>query len=167
LTIRRAGVDDLPVILRFLHKKAEFDGVLQGVEASVETLRQTLFGDSPLAYVLFAEVEDRPVGFATYFFTFSTFLARPGIWLDDLYVDADRRSQGVGRALLVFLAHLARSKGCGRIEWTAASNNERGLAFYRRHGASVREGTRLCRLDAAAIDRLARESAISTQKDCV
>lgn len=158
LTIRDACVDDLPVILRFIHKKAEFDGVPQAVQATIETLRQTLFADPPLAHVAFAEVGGKPVGFASYFFTFSTFLARPGIWLDDLYVDADQRSQGVGRGLLLFLARLARSKGCGRIEWTAATSNERGLVFYRRHGATVREGNRLCRLDAAAIDRLAQES---------
>ena len=156
LTIRDACVDDLSVILEFIHKKAVFDGVPQAVQASAEKLRETLFTDPPLAYVSLAEVGGRVVAFASYFFTFSTFLARPSIWLDDLYVDADQRSQGVGRALLLFLARLARSKGCGRIEWTAAASNERGLVFYRKHGASIREGTRLCRLDATAIDRLAQ-----------
>ena len=158
LTIRDACVDDLAVILEFVHKKAVFDGVPQAVQASAEKLRETLFADPPLAYVSLAEVGGRVVGFASYFFTFSTFLARPGIWLDGLYVDVDQRSQGVGRALMLFLARLARSKGCGRIEWTAASSNERGLEFYRRHGATIREGTRLCRLDLAAIERLAQES---------
>lgn len=149
---------DLSVIIGFIHKKAAFDGVPLALQASAEKLRETLFADPPLAYVSLAEADGKAVGFASYFFTFSTFLACPGIWLDDLYVDADQRSQGVGRALLLFLARLAQSKGCGRIEWTAASSNERGLAFHRKHGATIREGTRLCRLDAAAIDLLAQES---------
>jgi GNAT superfamily N-acetyltransferase len=158
LTIRHAGVDDLLVILRFIHKKAEFDGVPQGVQATPETLCQTLFAEPPLAYILLAEVGDNSVGFASYFYTFSTFLARPGIWLDDLYVDEGWRSRGVGKALLVHLARLAKSRSCGRIDWTVATANERGLAFYRRNGATIRESARLCRLDAAAIGGLALES---------
>jgi GNAT superfamily N-acetyltransferase len=158
LTIRQACVDDLPLILEFIRKKAEFDGVPQAVQATAEALSRTLFAACPLAYVAFAEVSGKPVGFSSYFFTFSTFLARPGIWLDDLYVEENLRSQGVGRELLRFLARRARSKGCGRIEWTAAVSNERGLAFYSKHGATIREGTRLCRLDATAIDRLATDA---------
>ncbi len=153
--LREAVREDIPLVLRFIEKKAGFDGAADAVEATEESLLRTIFGDPPLAHVLLAEIDGRAVGFASYFFSYSTFLARPGFWLDDLYVDADVRSRGVGRAILTRLAHLARRRGCGRIEWTAAVTNERGLAFYRRNGAAVRERTRLCRLDAAAIDGLA------------
>jgi GNAT superfamily N-acetyltransferase/mannose-6-phosphate isomerase-like protein (cupin superfamily) len=155
VTLRAATAADIPLLLEFLGKKAAFDGVPDALVATADQLGRALFADPPLAHVLFAELGGRAVGFASYFFTFSTFLARPGLWLDDLYVDADVRSRGIGRLLLASLARLARSKGCGRIEWTAAVANERGLAFYRRAGATVREPSRLCRLDAAAIDLLA------------
>lgn len=154
-TLRPAVESDIPLILDFIARKAEFDGVPEMVEATAEKLRHTLFADPPLAYVLLAEIEGQAVGFASYYFTFSTFLARPGLWLDDLFVTPEVRGRGIGRALLARLADLARARGCGRIEWTAAVTNDRGLAFYRRNGASVREGTRLCRLNAEAIDRLA------------
>src|SRR5437660_1329607 len=100
ISVRNATAADLPLILRFIRKKAEFDRCPDAVEATEEKLRATLFGVPPLAHVLFAEVDGVAVGFAAYFTTYSTFLARPGIWLDDLYVDAERRSQGIGEALL-------------------------------------------------------------------
>jgi GNAT superfamily N-acetyltransferase len=156
VTIRQAVVDDVPLILDFIIKKAGFDGAPQAVRATPERLRQTLFADPPMAHILIAEIEGRPVGFASYFLTYSTFLARPGFWLDDLFVDDEMRGRGVGTALLADLARLAQSRGCERIEWTAAAANRRGLDFYRRHGAVVREATRLCRLEAEAIDRLVR-----------
>jgi GNAT superfamily N-acetyltransferase len=154
IVIRDATVDDIPIILRFIGKKAEFDRYPQGVEATPEKLRQTLFADRPRAGVLFAEVEGTPVGFASYFSTYSTFLARPGLWLDDLFVDEEHRSRGVGEALVGRLAQMAVERDCGRIEWTAAAHNDRGLAFYRRLGATVRETARLCRLDREGFERL-------------
>src|SRR5262249_50563742 len=143
VVIRAASAEDIPLILAFIAKKAEFDRCPEAVEATPDKIRETLFGDVPLAGVLLAEIDGRAVGFASYFPTSSTFLAGPGIWLDDLFVDADRRGRGVGRALLQRLARLANERGCGRIEWTAGAHNERGLAFYRRHGARVSENARL------------------------
>jgi GNAT superfamily N-acetyltransferase len=157
LTLRPAVEKDTALVLRFIGKKAEFDGVSGSVMATEGKLHEALFGDPPLAHVVLAEIDGRAIGFASYFFTYSTPLARAGIWIDDLYVDADLRSQGVGRALLVHIARLAKARGCGRVEWTVAVANERGLAFYRGNGASVREHSRLCRLDAAAIDRIAQD----------
>jgi GNAT superfamily N-acetyltransferase len=154
VNLRAAVREDVPLILRFIRKLSVFDGAPDAVEATEERLEQTLFGNPPLAHVVLAELDGKAVGFASYFFTFSTFLARPGIWLDDLYVDADMRSKGIGRALLTHLARLARSKGCGRVEWIAAVSNHRGLVFYRRSGASVCERTRVCRLDSQGIDDL-------------
>jgi GNAT superfamily N-acetyltransferase len=154
VNLRAAVREDVPLILRFIRKLSVFDGAPDAVEATEERLEQTLFGNPPLAHVVFAELDGKAVGFASYFFTFSTFLARPGIWLDDLYVDSDARSQGIGRALLVYLARLAKAKGCGRVEWTAAVSNERGLDFYRRNFASISERLRICRLDSQEIDNL-------------
>jgi GNAT superfamily N-acetyltransferase len=154
VNLREAVREDVPLILRFIRKLSVFDGAPDAVEATEERLEQTLFADPPLAHVVFAELDGKEVGFASYFFTYSTFLARPGIWLDDLYVDSDARSQGIGRALLVYLARLAKAKGCGRVEWTAAVSNERGLDFYRRNGASIRDRLRMCRLDSQGIDDL-------------
>jgi GNAT superfamily N-acetyltransferase len=159
VSIRSAVVEVVSVIMDFIRRKAEFDGCPGAVEATPERIRETLFGPAPLAGVLLAVLEGRAVGFAAYSFTFSTFLARPGVWMDDLFVDEPVRGRGIGLALLRHLSGLALEKGCGRIEWTAAGANHRGLAFYRRHGASVREATRLCRLDRDAIGRLAGESS--------
>jgi GNAT superfamily N-acetyltransferase len=157
VTFREAVESDVPRILGLLAKLADFDGVPDAVEATAERLGRSLFGDPPMAHVVLAECSGRAVGLASYYFTFSTFLARPGVWLDDLYVEADVRSRGIGRALLAYVARVARSRDCGRVEWTAADWNERGLAFYRANGATIRESSRFCRLDAAAIDRLASE----------
>src|SRR4051794_39537993 len=147
--LRAATPEDVPLVLSFITRKAEFDGAAGTVEATERALLRTLFCDPPLAYVLLAEAGGGAVGFASYYFTSSTFLARPGVWLDDLYVDPATRGRGVGRAMLAPLARLARERGCGRIEWTVAVANERALAFYRRNGATVRERSRLCRLDSA------------------
>jgi GNAT superfamily N-acetyltransferase len=163
VVIRAATAEDIPVILEFIAKKAEFDRCPEAVEATPEKIRETLFGDAPLAGILLAEVEGRAVGFASYFYTYSTFLARPGIWLDDLFVNVDRRSRRIGWALMQRLARLAGEKGCGRIEWTAGAHNERGLTFYRRHGARVSENARLCRLDRDAIASLAAGNARSVE----
>jgi GNAT superfamily N-acetyltransferase len=155
IAIRDATADDLPLIFRFMQKMAAFEGRLEALQATPERLLEALFGAVPQAAVLLAEVDGVPAGFASYFRTYSTFLGRPGIWLDDLYVDEDVRGRGIGTALLRQLARLASQWGCGRIEWTAGTHNQRGLEFYRRQGAAIRENVRLCRLDREAISRLA------------
>jgi GNAT superfamily N-acetyltransferase len=104
---------------------------------------------------LIAEIDREPVGFASYFLTFSSFLARPGLWMDDLYVHPQARGSGAGTALLCRLARLAEERGCARVEWTVAAANERGIGFYRKHGATVQESVRLARLDRAGIRTLA------------
>jgi GNAT superfamily N-acetyltransferase len=158
IRIRHAVAEDIPLILGFIRKKAEFDRCPVAVEATPEKIRQTLFGDTPLAGILFAEMDGMAVGFVSYFWTYSTFLARPGIWLDDLFVEVNMRSQGIGRALLRYLARMAKERECGRIEWTAGAHNLRGMDFYRKNGARVSDNARLCRVDRDAILRLAEES---------
>jgi GNAT superfamily N-acetyltransferase len=153
--IRNATAADMPAIMDLLRAKAEFDGWADGFIASADDLRDAWFGQSPpKGFVLLAEIEGLVVGIAAYFETFSTFLARPGLWLDDLYVQDAYRSRGVGAALMSALARLALARGCGRIEWTVALRNDRGIAFYERQGSVVRQQTRFVRLDAAGIERL-------------
>jgi GNAT superfamily N-acetyltransferase len=159
ITIREANRQDTPLILGFIRKKAAFDGVPDWVEATEEKLASELFGPRPVAFVLFAEAGGKVVGFAIYFLTFSSFLARPGIWLDDLFVDESARGQGAGKALLTHLAKLAEERGYGRIEWVTAVHNASGLAFYQRNGAKVQETVRVLRLDRSGVSRLANRGA--------
>ncbi len=105
-----------------------------------------------------AELDGKPAGFATFFYSFSTYLGRRGIWLDDLYVNVDDRGRGVGKALLKSLASLAAEQSCGRIEWVTAMKNERALEFYRRLGATIRRGAVVCRLDREALSEVASEA---------
>ncbi len=153
--IRNATEQDVPLILSFLHKKAIFDGCPHAVTATPERIARALFGPAPAAGVLLAEVDGVARGFLSYFSTYSSFLARPGLWMDDLYVDEEVRSHGIGDQLLRHLARMARKQECGRIEWTVNSENRRGIQFYQRHGTKFLEYARVCRLDPAAIARLA------------
>lgn len=156
--IRHAVAADIPTIMELLHLKADFDGCPDAFEATPDSLGEAWFSDPPKAFVLVAEVNGQLVGVATYYPTFSTFLARPGLWLDDLFVREEYRSRGVGEALMVRLARIAEERGCGRIEWTVASMNARGIAFYERHHASVHHATRYVRLTREGIERLAKGS---------
>lgn len=143
LTIRAAQTEDISLIEAYIHKKAEFDravGAYQGVlGVTAAKLQQTLFSATPFAYVLFAEIKDRPVGFALYGFRYSSFAGQPSIWLDDLYIDEAQRSQGAGAALMLNLAQIAQENHCTHLAWTADARNSRGLEFYERIGATVTE----------------------------
>lgn len=155
IIIREAKSEDASLVLEFIRRKAIFDKALSYVEATEDKLVSELFGPQPSAFVLFAEIGGHAVGFALYFPTFSSFLARPGIWLDDLYVDEEARGRGVGKALLTEIARIAHKRGYGRVEWTAADDNAKALIFYEHHGAKVRKTQRVLRLDGPAISRLA------------
>lgn len=139
--IRAATPADTSLIYRFIQHKAEFDrsvgayqGTLQTSEAKIQT---TIFGPMLFAYVLLAEKHGQPVGFALYGFRYSSFVGQPSIWLDDLYVDEEYRSQGAGTALMKHLAQIAASHNCTHIAWTADARNHRGLQFYHRLGAKI------------------------------
>ena len=155
LQVRVANLDDIELILACLVQKAEFDGNLNTLTVTTDKLKQTLFRHPPLATVLFAEVEGVVVGFALFFYIYSSFLAQPGIWLDDIFVKPQMRGKGVGTALLKHIAKTAKAQNCGRIEWTVAANNNRGIAFYHKHGAKILADVRLCRVESAAIAQLA------------
>lgn len=156
LRIRAATIADLDQILMFIRQKAVFDGFCEPLKVTPTALRQTLFTDSPLAEVAFAEMDDNPVGFVLFSQTYSSFLAQPTLWIDDLFVQAEWRRQGIGTALLSYVAQTAQSRSCGRIEWTVATKNETGIQFYNQQGAQIREEVRLCRMTAQTIDRFAQ-----------
>jgi GNAT superfamily N-acetyltransferase len=149
IKVRSASPDDVALIFSFIQKKSEFDrgiGAFSGVlQVSEDKIRQTLFGVIPFSYVLFAECSGHAVGFALYGFRYSSFAGQPSIWLDDLYVDAEMRSQGAGAALMVQLARIATENHCTHLAWNADARNTRGLAFYHRLGAEIidQHGSRL------------------------
>jgi GNAT superfamily N-acetyltransferase len=133
--IREGKPDDVSTILRFIRELAEYERLLHEVEATEAQLARTLFGENTVASVLIAEVDDLPVGFALYFYNYSTFLAKPGIYLEDLYVQPQARGRGIGKALLKHLAQLAVREDCGRLEWRVLDWNEPSIAFYKSLGA--------------------------------
>jgi GNAT superfamily N-acetyltransferase len=148
LKIRIAERNDLETILDFILAKAKFDNAEYALQATLDKLANTLFCDQPLAYVLLAEIENKSIGFALYFYTYSSFLAQPGIWLDDLFVQPQMRHQGIGTALINYLANLGKIKNCGRIEWTVSVHNSPAVDFYQQQGAKILSDIRLCRLEA-------------------
>jgi GNAT superfamily N-acetyltransferase len=146
MKVRSATPDDVSLIFSFIQKKSEFDrniGAFSGVlQVSEEKIRKTLFGIIPFSYVLFAELSAHEVGFALYGFRYSSFAGQPSIWLDDLYVDNEMRSQGAGAALMAQLAQIAQiaaENDCTHLAWNADARNTRGLRFYDRLGAEITE----------------------------
>lgn len=131
--------------------------------ATEDDLRATLFGARAYAEVVIAETEGEPVGFALFFHNYSTFLARPGLYLEDLYVRPDRRGRGIGRALLAHLAALAVARRCGRLEWWVLDGNEPSVAFYRALGAVPMDDWTVFRLTGAALARLADEAVARSE----
>ena len=158
LTIRPATEADVPLILRFIRELAEYERLLHEVVATEDRLRETLFGARPAAEVVIAEDAGEPVGFALFFHNYSTFLAQPGIYLEDLYVRPEARGRGVGRALLAHLAALAQERGCGRLEWWVLDWNESAVRFYRSLGAQPMEDWTVFRLAGDDLARLAGEA---------
>jgi GNAT superfamily N-acetyltransferase len=157
--IRPATREDAPLLLALIGELADYERLRDEVVLDVELLERHLFGERPAAEAVLAEVGGEAVGYALFFATFSTFLGRPGIWLEDLFVRPARRGAGVGRALLVHLAGLAVARGCGRLEWSALDWNEPALAFYRGLGAKRMPEWHLHRLDGTALAAVARSNA--------
>jgi GNAT superfamily N-acetyltransferase len=146
-----AQAADVPVILRMIKALAEYEQLTHEVTATEEDLRHSLFGPRPAGEVVLAYSGDSPVGFALFFPTFSTFVGRQGLYLEDLFVVPEWRGRGVGKQLLAHVAAIAESRHCGRLEWTVLDWNESAIAFYRRMGAHILDEWRLCRLTGAEI----------------
>lgn len=153
--IRAATAADVPLILQFIRELADYERLAEAVTADEAALRETLFGERPAAGCLLAYADGIPAGFAVYFTNYSTFLARPGLYLEDLFVRPAWRGQGIGKTLLLQLARLAHDRGCGRMEWTVLDWNEPAIAFYESLGAKRLTDWTICRLDRAALARLA------------
>lgn len=156
--LRKAVPADLPVLFPLLQGKAEFDKQLQAFSGNADALKEHLFGSRPYAEAIVAEYDGQAVGFATFLHNYSTFLTKPGIYLDDLFVIQRYRRQGIGKAILTYLARLAVERDCGRLEWTVATWNEQGIAFYQRMGAAVLPDWRICRVTGESLTQLAAGS---------
>lgn len=155
LVIRLATSDDVPTILRFIRALAEYEKLAHEVVADEAQLRATLFGDRPGAEVLLAEHAGAAVGFALFFPNYSTFLARPGLYLEDLFVDPAARGRGIGLALMSALARLAVSRNYGRFEWSVLDWNTPAIDFYRSIGARPQDEWTVQRVTGDALAALA------------
>ncbi|MFL6539886.1 MAG: GNAT family N-acetyltransferase [Chthoniobacterales bacterium] len=153
--IRPAAQGDVPVVAQLIRELAEYERAPQEAIATEEGLREVLFGPEPAAHVLLALENEQPVGFAIYFFNFSTWLGRPGLYLEDLFVRPDVRGKGYGRALLVRLAQIADERGCGRMEWAVLDWNEPAIGFYKKLGAKPMDEWTVFRLEERGIAQLA------------
>ena len=157
LRIRSGEPADIPVIARLIRELARFEKLEHEVTMTEGLLAENLFGKHRYAETLIAEDAGTPIGFALFFHTFSTFLARPGIYLEDLFVVPEHRSHGVGRALLTRLARLALERGCGRLEWAVLNWNTEAIKFYERLGARPNSDWTVYRLAGEALTSLGRE----------
>jgi len=158
ITIAPARQSDIPHILHFIRALAEYEKLADRCVATEQSLRETLFGARPYAEVLVARLDDMPVGFALFFHSYSTFLAQPGIYLEDIFVLPEHRGRGAGRALLRRVAQIARERDCGRLEWSVLDWNQPAIEFYQRLGATVLPDWRICRMTPQQFGKLAGES---------
>ena len=155
LTLRPATVDDVPLILELIEGLAEYERLRHECVATEALLHETLFGARRYAEVVVAEWNQAPAGFALFFHNYSTFLARPGIYLEDLFVRPTHRGHGIGKALLQHLASLAIARGCGRLEWAVLDWNESAIGFYKKMGALPQGDWTTYRVTGDALTRLA------------
>ncbi|MCR5877381.1 GNAT family N-acetyltransferase [Phenylobacterium sp. J367] len=160
VTIRVATVSDVPTIVQFIRDLADYERLLHEVEATEADIRRDLFGENPRAFCDIAEADGRPVGFALWFYNYSTFRGRAGIYLEDLFVKPDARGLGAGKALLRRLAQRCVEADLGRLEWAVLDWNAPSIAFYDSLGASAKTDWITRRLDGEALLRLAGEELV-------
>ena len=153
-TLRAAEPRDVPAIVGLIAELAQFEKLTHLLQVTPETLQPHLFGAKPVAEALVAEEAGELVAFALYFTNFSTFLGKPGLYLEDLYVRPAQRGTGLGKALLQRLGRLAVERGYGRFEWSVLDWNDNAIRFYERMGATVMPDWRICRIDGDALQRL-------------
>ena len=155
VTVRVASPADSPLILRFIRDLAQYERLLHEVEATEADIRRDLFGENPRCFCDIAEAGGRPVGFALWYYSYSTFQGRAGIFLEDLFVETDARGLGAGKALLARLAQRCVEADLGRLEWSVLDWNTPSIAFYDSLGAAAKTGWTVRRLDGEALERLA------------
>jgi GNAT superfamily N-acetyltransferase len=153
-TITPAVESDVPALLELIRELAEFERLAHEVETNADSLRVALFGERPVAFALLACVDGVVAGYAIYYRTFSTFVGRPGIFLEDIYVRPAFRNRGLGRAMLEAVAKISVDSGGGRLEWNALDWNENALRFYRSLGAKVKDEWVLLRMNAGDVRKL-------------
>jgi GNAT superfamily N-acetyltransferase len=163
--IRPARVDDVPIILEFIRDLATYDRALAEVTATEEQLVDVLFSERPAADVLLAFKGQSPVGFAVYFHNFSTWVGRPGLYLEDLFVKPEHRGKGFGRALLVRLAKIALERNCGRMDWSVLDWNKPAIKFYHSLGAKLMDKRRVFRLTRDRIVKLASSEQLEQRQE--
>ena len=151
VTIRDAVPGDEALVARFVRALAEYENLLHEVRGTEADFRQALFGTPPRVRALFVEIDRQPVGFALWFYTFSTFAAKPGLYVEDVFVQPDHRARGIGRMIFRDLARRALDEGCGRMEWSVLNWNAPAIGFYRSIGARPVDDWTLQRLDGAAL----------------
>ena len=153
---------DIPLVLSFIRKLAEYEKLSHQVVATEDLLREGLFGPRPVAEVVLAYLDSQPVGFALFFHNFSTFVGRPGVYLEDLFVEPAHRGGGVGKALLAHVANLAVERGCGRFEWAVLDWNTPAIDFYAAMGAEFLDEWRNVRVTGDALKKLAEPAAANS-----
>lgn len=155
LNLRMATANDVPQILAFIRQLAEYEKLLDMVVADEAKLTETLFGEKPYAEVVLADYQGKPAGFALFFHNYSTFLAKPGIYLEDLFVDPALRGLGVGKALITYLATIALERDCGRLEWSVLDWNQPAIDFYQSLGAKMLDDWRINRVTGDSLQAMA------------
>ncbi|NJL69656.1 GNAT family N-acetyltransferase [Candidatus Gracilibacteria bacterium] len=156
--LRPAVLADAPVLFDLIKALAEYEKLSHAVTGSVADLEQHLFGPRPFAEAILAELDGQAVGWALFFYNYSTFLTKPGIYLEDLFVLPEFRGRGIGKSLIVYLAKLAVERDCGRLEWSVLDWNELAIGFYKRMGADVLPDWRICRVAGESLASLASGS---------
>jgi GNAT superfamily N-acetyltransferase len=154
-TIKAATAKDIPLILNFIQELAEYENLSSEVVATEELLEKNLFGDHKHAEVIIGYLDKIPVSFALYFYNFSTFLGRPGIYLEDLFVKPEARGKGIGKKMLAYLGDLAKRKNCGRLEWWVLDENKPAIDFYKKLNAKPMDEWTVFRVAGSALDHLA------------
>ena len=158
--IEQATENDVPLLLKLIRGLAQYEKLLGSVSATEERLRASLFGSSPDAEAILAYENGKPVGYAIYFFTYSSFVALPGLYLEDLFVLPGSRGSGVGRHLLAFLAAIAIERGCCRMEWAVLNWNEPAIGFYKNLGAEPMNDWTVYRLSGEKLEDLASQGKL-------
>ena len=157
IRLRLATEQDIATILAFIQGLAEYEKLADQVVATEEKLRETLFSAKPYAEVVIAEYEHQAAGFALFFHNYSTFLAKPGIYLEDLFVLPAHRGRGLGKLLLSYLAKLAVERDCGRLEWSVLDWNQPAIDFYQAQGATMLHDWRINRVTGPQLQQLAQQ----------
>jgi len=156
-TIRNATIDDSELILNLIKELAEYEKLLHEVTATKEILEETLFSERPFGEVIIGDFEEKPIGYALFFYNFSTFTGRPGIYLEDIYVQPNMRGKGMGKCLLAYIANLAVKENCTRVEWSVLDWNTPSIKFYRSIGAIPMDGWTVQRLDGESLKNFAKQ----------